>query len=84
MWNSFINDCGDGDKLRTYSKYKSSFKLEKYVLHFPLHKRRNITKLRISAHNLKIETGRYTVPKTPIENRKCFHFGMIEDEFHFI
>ena len=22
MWNSFINDCGDGDKLRTYSKYK--------------------------------------------------------------
>ena len=25
-WNSFINDCGDGDKLRTYLKYKSSFK----------------------------------------------------------
>ena len=43
-----------------------------------------MTKLRISAHNLQIETGRYTVPKTPIENRKCSHCGLIEDEFHFL
>ena len=32
------------------------------------HKR---TRLRISAHKLNIETGRYTTPLTPRENRTC-------------
>ena len=50
-------------KLRMYSKLKITFTLKKYVLHFPQNVRRNLTKLRISAHNLAIETGRYTKPK---------------------
>ena len=50
-----------------------------------MHLRRNFTKLRISAHNLAIETGRYTKPiQTPIEKRICFHCKEIESEFHFI
>ena len=53
-------------------------------MQFPLHKRRNLTKLRISAHQLAIETGRYAQPKTPIDKRICFHCGLLEDEFHFI
>ena len=35
-------------------------------------------------HQLAIETGRYTVPKTPIENRTCFFCNQIEDEFHVL
>ena len=42
--------------------------------------------LRISAHMLHIERGRYTRPKTPIENRLCFSCSSVsvEDEIHFI
>ena len=59
--------------------------MENYIIQFLLIYRRNLAKFRISAHNLAIETGRYTRPiKTPIENRKCFHCGQIEDEFHMI
>ena len=37
--------------------------------------RKSLTKFRISNHKLKIETGRYSKPITPLENRiweKCF------------
>lgn len=46
-------------KLRTYCKIKTSFGFEKYlhiINNFTL--RRAITKLGISSHRLKIETGR--------------------------
>ena len=64
---------------------KKSFILENDLLQFPFHVRRNLTKLRISAHNLAIETGRYSRPiETPIEKRLCFHCKQVETEFHFI
>ena len=72
-------------KLRSYVKFKKNFCIENYILQFPLNLRKNLTKLRISAHNLAIETGRFTKPKkTPIEKRICFNCNIIEDEFHFI
>ncbi len=43
--------------------------------------------MRISSHNLRIETGRYDRPnKTPIDQRKCLYCSTqeIEDEFHFV
>ena len=83
LMNSFSND--PDSKLRTYAKYKKYFCTENYVLQFPQSIRRNLTKLRISAHTLAIETGRYTKPlKTPIVKRTCFHCNQIEDEFHLI
>ena len=45
------------------------------------------TKLRISSHNLHIETGRHKRPKkTPVENRYCTYCTgkNIEDEMHFV
>ena len=45
-------------KLRTYCKIKTSFRSEKY-LHINNFTLRAITKLRISSHQIKIETGRY-------------------------
>ena len=86
-WENLIHSLSmDNDgKLRTYAKLKKSFKIENYVLQFPLHIRRNFTKLRISAHSLAIETGRFNKPqKKPIEKRTCFHCKQVEDEFHFI
>ena len=84
-WESYIKKCHSEGKLRVYSQFKKVFSLENYILQFPSHFRRNFTKLRISAHNLAIETGRYTKPApTPIEKRLCFHCKEFETEFHFI
>ena len=76
------SESGRNGKLRTYSKFKSQFTMENYIIQFPLPLRRNFTKLRISAHRLAIETGRHTKPKTPIEQRLCVECNNIEDEWH--
>jgi hypothetical protein len=82
-----INDSDTNPKLRTYKLFKSEYKMEPYLTSL-----RNVnhmlalTRLRISSHNLAIETGRYTQPKTPIGDRKCIHCNnnAIEDEEHFL
>ena len=84
-WLFSINSCRSKGKLSVYANIKNSFKLENYLLQFPIWYRRNFTKLRISAHSLAIETGRYSKPiETPPSKRLCFHCKEIETEFHFI
>ena len=41
-----------------------------------------LSRWRLSNHKLKIETGRYTVPLTPREERKCVTCNVVEDEYH--
>ena len=55
-----LNQIKQSTKLTIYSQIKHIFKPEKYIklLSNPYH-RRTITKMRISAHNLPIETGIY-------------------------
>ena len=55
--------------------------MENYLLHENFEKRRLITKLRISDHNL-IEKGRHL--KIPREKRLCQVCNQIEDEHHFL
>ena len=94
-WLSFINRRNNsgseqGYKLRTYKLFKQDFIMENYLLGINCNKRREFTKLRISAHSLQIELGRYSVPKTPADARYCklCHAGNIgkyvEDEMHFM
>ena len=75
-------------KLRIYSQFKKEFSIENYILQFPLKIRRNLTRLRISAHNLAVETGRYTNTKASKSNesdkRSCFHCKITESEFHLV
>ena len=47
-------------------------------------KRTVITRWRLSSHKLKIETGRYTKPKTEVEYRLCKICFVVEDEHHAI
>ena len=48
-------------------------------------KRIIITKWRLSSHNIKIETGRYTTPFTPREERVCSECPLsVEDEHHVV
>ena len=62
-----ISNVDENSKLRCYKQFKNVFEFEKYLLfstsisNFKL--RKVLTKLRISAHNLHIEMGRYKRPK---------------------
>ena len=72
--------------LRTYLKIKTNFGFEKYLeLITDSELRRSITKFKISCHKLKIEVGRHTKPKTPLEDRICDRCNdlCIDDELHF-
>ena len=87
LWAKFINGDGrDSNKLRTYCTFKNpNFRREKYLdLSIPIYKRKNFSKLRISAHDLQIEKGRYN--KTPLERRLCNFctHAVVEDEVHFM
>ena len=46
----------------------------------------SMTMLRTSSHQLQIEIGRYTIPKTPINDRTCKNCNLnsVEDELHFL
>ena len=60
-----------------YQKYLAILKVEKY--------RNSLCKLRVSAHRLEVETGRWTKPnRTPLDDRVCLICGVLEDEFHFM
>ena len=76
---------GSGNKLRTYAKYKKEFAYESY-LNFSkdFGKRKSITKLRISAHRLEIECGRYKkVEESKRLCRNC-NLNVIENEQHVL
>jgi hypothetical protein len=73
-------------KLRFFSKILATFKLQKYLT-FNINKyvRSFLTKLRLSAHNLAIETGRYCKPTIRANERFCKACkDKVEDEHHFL
>lgn len=84
--NSWLYAINCSKKLRTYCTFKNDFVMENYVLIHDLRTRRCFSKLRISAHGLAIETGRYCRPPTPAENRFCIlcKNHSIEDEYHMV
>ena len=82
--NAFEVIRNEGSKLRTYAIFKIFIGFEKYLSEIKNPKiRTQITKLRLSNHNLLIETGRHQ--KLEREMRVCplCHKG-IEDEVHFL
>jgi hypothetical protein len=72
-----------GNKLRTYRLFKSTYGLEKYLIIIKnKNHRKALTRLRVSNHKLKIETGRHQ--GINIEQRTCDVCKVLEDEKHFI
>lgn len=80
-----IKEEGSG-KLKFYSRVFTKFEQKQYLqFSIPKELRNNLTKIRISAHSLAIETGRYSKPKTPQNERLCkFCINKVEDEYHFL
>ena len=80
-------DGEDHNKLRFYKLLKGSFKIEPYIDQIKNRNQRQwLSRYRTSAHTLRIETGRYTRPVTPIEARCCVYCKdkSIDNEKHFI
>ena len=74
----------DSPKARFYRLF-SSFGFKGYLEQITITKFRTaLSKLRLSSHKLAVETGRYTRPITPLDNRKCSICNILEDEFHFL
>ena len=71
-------------KLRTYGILKNKIGIEKYLIQIRNSEvRRNLSKFRLSNHNLNIEKGRYN--GTPKELRFCpFCPKKVETEVHFL
>ena len=73
-WKHTLAQRNENNKLRCYKELNKDFGLENYLLYFKnnLMCRISLTKIRLSAHNLHIETERYKRhKKTPFEERLC-------------
>ncbi len=77
-------------KLHLYASFKSNFKFEPYLDYITdFNIRSTLAKLRISAHNLQIEAGRFHKNKTPRGERFCIYCKtsnvfQVETEVHFL
>ena len=80
---SFGDINKDSSKLRTYAYFKTEPGFESYLEMKNISVRQQVTKFRLSAHRLAIETGRYIGLHE--EDRRCeFCPGRVEDEVHFL
>ena len=77
----------DHNKLRLYKQLKGSFKIEPYITNIT-HRNQHawLSRYRTSAHPLRIETGRYSTPPTPLSKRICLYCesGVCDTEEHAI
>jgi hypothetical protein len=83
LWKNQMKQYSEG-QLRIYTTFKVHFGFENYLSVIGnFEHRRCLTKLRISAHRLHIETGRYQ--GIPPHQRLCGQCdsGEVEDEIHF-
>ena len=82
--NAFETINNEKSKLRTYSIFKTKIGFEDYLTIIKDYQgRTGVTKLRLSNHNLMIETGRHK--KLPKDLRVCpFCPTLVEDELHFL
>ena len=89
--NQFVRDLNDdrrninGNKLRTYRLYKTSVQTEHYVsCQLPRTTRRTMALFRSGALPLPVETGRYSRPQIPLNERLCkfCNTNSVENEIH--
>ena len=73
-------------KATTFSEFKDTVKLEKYLTDVKCRKHRiSLSKLRLSDHCLMIEVGGHAHPIVPREQRFCPHCpNIVESEIHFL
>ena len=85
-WDKKRTEAFISGKLDTYFGIKKAFEREPYLCMSKFSLRKALCKLRISAHQLMIELGRYKKNKLQRDERICkkCDTGNVEDEFHFL
>jgi hypothetical protein len=76
------------NKLRTYREFKIGFSRESYLTLGNNSLRQALSRFRLSAHKLKIETGRYNSKNNYVQPHDrhclCYDLKQCEDEKHFL
>ena len=82
----FLNDIANNRVLTLYKNYKLSFDFEHYLNILPNELKEALSLLRLSSHQLCIETGRYSQNWVDRAQRICTlcNKSDIEDEYHFV
>ena len=85
--NHQLNLIRTNKKIKFYSIFKNETNYSEFINHIrnPEH-RRVASSFSIRNHNLKIETRRFTIPKTPEDLRICDHCSLnsFENELHIL
>ena len=85
QWSSCMMHFDRFPLLRTYRGIKLAFKTEPYLYLVENRRFRHaISQLRASSHTLQDKRGRYTKPKTPVNERICIVCQCLEDDLHFV
>ena len=90
IWYNSLSDGKDannGNKLRTYRFYKSTFQAKSYVkFNMSRDQHRILSTFRSCNLPLAIEMGCFTKPKTPLKDHICkfCSASSVEDETHFL
>ena len=85
--NHQLNLIRTNKKLKFYSIFKNETNHSEFINHIRNPKHRRVAyKFMIGNQNLKIETGRFTIPKTPEDLRICDHCNQnsVENELHIL
>jgi len=84
--NSWLLSLSTSTVLCKYRLFKNDFIFPTYLDCVPRKIRVAFTKLRLSSHQLSVETGRYASNRTPHNERYCLICNSIdlEDEYHFL
>ena len=82
-WHDEVYNCG---VLCSYRHFKNAFEYETYLDVLPFNLVHFISKLRLSSHPLRIETGRYGRARVDRNERHCIFCNEsdLEDGYHFI
>ena len=86
-WTENISCQNQQTNLRTHKTFSFFPKLSTYVSDLTDTRLiAAVARLRLSSHNLEIERGRHTRPKTPVVNRTCrrCQTTQVDDEIHFL
>ena len=83
---NWFNGMESSTQLKLYSHVKTSFCCEDYLNCIPKSLRYHLSRLRMSAHDLRIQSGRFARNRIRREERYCLccNSSDIEDEYHFI
>ncbi|KAH3802567.1 hypothetical protein DPMN_156245 [Dreissena polymorpha] len=82
---NWMSELSNSSRAVSYNIF-CKFEFQPYLNDVTIDKFRfSLSRLIVSSHRLEIESGRWHKPESiPVQERKCQHCNVLEDEFHFL